>query len=460
MEFYGRKEETRKLERLLKKQGEKMCLIYGRRRVGKSELVKHVIRTSGEKYIYYECKQTTEMNNTNSLAVLIGEYYGFPKPSFSGIEEELEYLFKASCREKMILVLDEYPYLREAVTGMDSILQSLIDRYRDDAQMKLILCGSWIDVMKSLLERENPLYGRSDLSIDLKPMNYLDSSLFYQSFSDNDKVRLYSVFGGIPYFNKMIDPDMSVRENIIDLIASPDAQLINEVPAYLHSEIAKITNANEVFEVLAQGYSKYSDILSQSHVSSAPAMVDTLDKLIGMEIVKKEAPINDENNKKKTGYFITDRLSDFYYRYIFRYLSQLNVMNPDDFHDRFIDEDFESQLVPQVFEDICRQYLILQNKAGKMDVPFEKIGKYWYDDPVNHKNGEFDVVTMDSKGYVFYEVKFRKKAVTREMIDEEIKQVNQCGLSCRKYGFFSRTGFDAEPRENEVFIPLEKLYER
>lgn len=460
MEFYGRKDEIRRLERLLKKQGEQMCLIYGRRRVGKSELIKHVIRSSEEKYIYYECKQTTQMNNTNSLAVLIGEYYGFPKPSFSGIEEELEYLFRESCKEKMILVLDEYPYLRESVTGMDSILQSLIDRYRDDAQIKLILCGSWIDVMKSLLERENPLYGRSDLNIDLKPMNYLDSSLFYPSFSDSDKVRLYSVFGGIPYFNKMIDPEMSVRENIIDLVASPDARLINEVPTYLHSEITKITNVNEVLETLAQGYSRYSDILNQSHVSSAPTMVDVLDKLIRMEIVKKEAPINDENNKKKTGYFITDRLSYFYYRYIFRYFSQLNVMNPDDFYDRFIDEDFESQLVPQVFEDICRQYLILQNKAGKIDIPFEKIGRYWYDDPVNHKNGEFDVVTLDQQGYVFYEVKFRKKAVTREMIDQEIEQVEQCGLLCRKYGFFSRTGFDAEPRENEIFIPLKKLYAR
>ena len=128
--------------------------------------------------------------------------------------------------------------------------------------------------------------------------------------------------------------------------------------------------------------------------------------------------------------------------------------------DLSIDEDFESQLVPQVFEDICRQYLILKNKAGKMDIPFEKIGKYWYDDPVNHKNGELDVVTQDPEGYVFYEVKFRKKPVAREMIDEEIEQVNQCGLFCRKYGFFSRTGFDAEPGENEVFIPLEKLYER
>lgn len=282
--------------------------------------------------------------------------------------------------------------------------------------MKLIVCGSFVDTMKSLLLVQNPLYGRIDLSIDLKPMDYYDSALFYQGFSDGDKVKLYSVFGGIPYYNRLIDSSLTVRENIVELIASPGARLETEVVMYLKSEIAKIVNANEVFDALSRGFSKYSDILSQSHVSSAPTLVDVLDRLIKMEVVKKETPINDGNNRRKAGYFISDNLSLFYYRYIFRYSSQMNVMESEAFYDRYIKQDFEEKFVPHIFEEICKQYLIRQNRLGKMAEPFEKIGKYYYDNPKEKTNGEFDIVTYDAKGYAFYEAKFRKDPIDQKMV--------------------------------------------
>ena len=321
MKFLGRAEQRKKLHRILDKDSQAVSLIYGRRRVGKSELIKQVLRESDIAGIYYECKQTTEMNNVESLAVLIAGEFHLPRPAFANMEEVLDFLFQKACGQKMIFVLDEYSYLRDCVTGMDSILQSLIDKYSESSSIKLILCGSFVDIMKSLLYNENPLYGRVDLTINLKPMDYFESSLFYPEFSDEDKVRLYSVFGGIPYFNRLIEPGLTVRENITELIASPGARLENEVSMYLKSEISKIINANEVFDALARGFSKYSDILSQSHVSSGPAMVDVLDKLMRMEMVEKQAPINDENNRKKMSYRIVDNLSLFYYRYIFRYLS-------------------------------------------------------------------------------------------------------------------------------------------
>lgn len=256
---------------------------------------------------------------------------------------------------------------------------------RDRSNMKLIICGSYVDTMKELLAKQNPLYGRIDLTLNLKPMDYYESALFYPDFSDEDKVRIYSVFGGIPYYNRLIDGKKSVRENIIELIASPGARLENEVSMYLSSEISKITNANEVFEALAKGFSRYKDILDQSHVSSGPALVDVLDKLIRMDVVDKITPINDENNRKKSGYFISDNLSLFYYKYIFRNSSRMNIMDSDIFYDRYIAEDFETKYVPKVFEDVCRQYLIRRNRKGLMDEIFEKIGKYYYDDPVRKK---------------------------------------------------------------------------
>lgn len=305
----------------------------------------------------------------------------------------------------MILVLDEYPYIRESVSGMDSILQALIDKYRDKSKLSLIILGSYVDVMRSLLEHSNPLYGRVDLTINLRQMDYYESSLFYPKYSEEDRVRIYSVFGGIPYYNRLVDDSKSVKENIIELIASPGARLKNEVSMYLNSEISKIVNANEVFEALAKGYHKYSDILSQSHVSSEPTLVDVLDKLMKMEVVIKTSPINDENNKRKTGYYISDNLSLFYYKYIFKYSSQMNIMDSNVFYKKYIEKDFEEQYVPHMFESICRQYLIRKNGKGEIEPVIGKIGKYYYDNPKEHNNGEFDVVTEDEKGYVFYEVK-------------------------------------------------------
>lgn len=411
MEFIGRTAELARLEREFDKDSLGVVLIYGRRRVGKSELIKQAIRQNDAKAIYYECKQTTEVNNVESLSALASEAFGLPPMAFASVEQPLDFLFKQSIEENIVLVLDEYPYLRSAVKGLDSILQSLVDTYRERAHVKLVLCGSHVDVMKSLLEHANPLYGRVDVTISLKAMDYYDSAKFYPGFTAEDKVRLYSVFGGIPYYNRLIDQKKSVRENIIELISEPDSRLENEVSMYIASEISKMTNANEVFGALAKGYSKYRDLLDQSHVSSGPAMVDVLDKLMAMELVQKQAPINDPENKRKSGYRIVDPLSLFYYRYVFRNLSQRAFFDPDVFFDRYIARDFEENYVPHFFEEVCRQYLIRQNRAGNIDVPFDEIGRYWYDDPANHANGEFDIVTRDPQGFIFYEAKFRKTPV-------------------------------------------------
>ena len=458
--FYGREHQKKSLLDMIGRDEQMISLIYGRRRIGKSELIKQSLKETEVQSIYYECKQTTERNNVDSIAEIIGDTFNFPKPSFSDIEEVLNFVFKKSEDAPLVLVFDEYPYLRENVKGLDSIIQSVVDKYKDTSHMKFIICGSYVATMKELLAKQNPLYGRVDLTIELKPMDYYEAALFYKEFSNEDKVRLYSVFGGIPYYNRLIDAKKSVKENIISLIASPGARLENEVSMYLNSEISKITNANEVFEALAKGFSKYKDILDQSNVSSGPTLVDVLDKLIKMDVVKKETPINDENNKKKAGYFISDNLSLFYYKYIFRNISRMNIMDSEVFYKKYIDEDFETKYVPKIFENICKQYLIRMNKAGLMEEPFEKIGKYYYDDPVNKKHGEFDIVTYDDRGYIFYEAKFRKEPITESMIKEEILQINQTGLSCYKYGFISKSGFCCEPSEDRILISMDELYMR
>ena len=459
MNFIGRATELAQLNKLFRTDDMLMGLIYGRRRIGKSELVKHAIIESGLKAIYYECKQVSEESNVQSICEVISEALGLPRLGYTKVEETLDYVFHLAAKERIILVLDEYPYLRENVKGLDSILQSLVDKYRESSKLKLIILGSYVEIMKSLLERSNPLYGRVDLTIDLRQMDYYESALFYPHMTPEDKVRIYSVFGGVPYYNRLVDDTKSVRDNLIDLIASPGARLENEVSMYLNAEISKIMNANEVFGALAGGFSRFSDILSQSHVSSSPTLADVLDKLVKMEVVEKTSPINDENSKKKAGYYICDNLSLFYYRYVFKYSSQRKIMDPQVFYNKYIEKDFEEYYVPHRFEEICRQYLIRLNRLGAIEPVIEKIGKYYYDDPKTRTNGEFDVVTLDEKGFVFYETKFRKKKISDEVIKTEIEQVKATGLDCYKYVFISRMGFIGKETDEIKHIDLARMFQ-
>ena len=459
MKFIGRSDELNRINKLIKKDQLNVALIYGRRRIGKSELIKQALKDNESVCsIYYECKAVSERGNVDSLSEIISDRLNLPKLGYKNLEDLLKYVFELSKKEKIVLVLDEYSYLKDSIKGMDSIIQSLVDNYKDVSKLTLIISGSYVTIMKSLLEESNPLYGRVDLTIHLRQMDYYDSSKFYPNYSSEDKVKIYSVFGGIPYYNQLVDDSLSVKENIIELIASENARLENEVIMYLGSEIKKINNANETFDALARGFCRYSDILSQSHVSSGPTLMDVLNKLINMEIVEREVPINDEDSKKKAKYRICDNLSLFYYRYIFKHTSQLKIMNSDVFYRKYIEEDFEGIYVPHEFESICKQYLIRQNKKGLIEPAFEKIGKYYYDDPVNHINGEFDVVTLDENGYVFYESKFRKKAISNSMIEEEIKQVEKTNLKCYKYGFISKGGFSCKNEDNLILIDLNDLY--
>lgn len=460
--FIGRTQELKRLRTEFDRAGQGAVLVYGRRRVGKSELIKQALRSSAPLSIYYECKETSEADNLQSLSTLAAEALGLPPLAFNRIEELLDFLAQRSATAPLVLVLDEYPYLRRVAKGLDSVIQAVLDRNRSSSNLKLVLCGSYIDAMRSLLDSHNPLYGRVDLTINLKPMDYYEAAGFYSGFSNEDKVRLYSVLGGIPYYNRLVDPALSVRENIKALIASPGARLENEVSMYLRSEISKIVNANEVFSALAQGYTRYKDILDQSHVSSAPAMVDVLDKLIGMELVQRQVPINCPDNRKRASYRIVDPLSLFYYRYVFRYSSQMAVMDEDAFYSRYVERDFEERYVPHFFEEVCRQFLIRQNRAGLIDPPFEEIGRYSYDDPVARANGEFDVVTRSERGFSFYEAKFTAQPVRARVIAEEIAQVKATGLDCAAYGFISRSGFESNAlegiEEDVQLITLDQLY--
>lgn len=457
MRFIGREQELKIFKDAFGSDKYEGFLVYGRRRVGKTELVREAMRTSGLTCVYYECKRVSEASNTLGLSEVIAVIFGIPVPRFESFEKAVEFVFEKAKNEKIIFVIDEYPYLKEKLPGSDSILQSIIDKFLHESNIKFILCGSYVDTMKELVGKSNPLYGRLSLKINVKPLDYYDCAQFYPSFPDEDRVRLYSVFGGIPYYNQFIDETKSVKENILNLVASTNARLLSEIEQTVSGEVNKMANANEVFTAIAAGNHSFSDILSKSHVSSSPTLADVLKKLIDMEIVEKVIPINEKNGKHAV-YYISDRLSLFYYTYIFRRLSFFSTMPAELFYDEFISADFETKYVPKAFEQIAKQFLLRQNRAGRIRPVLYDIGKYFYNDPKAKKNGEFDVVTLSKDGYDFYEVKFTSSPVTDAVAREEKKQLDEAPLRYNRMGFFSRSGYDISDTDGLILYSLDALY--
>jgi AAA+ ATPase superfamily predicted ATPase len=456
--FIARKEEISRISSALSSDHFELILVYGRRHVGKTELIRHCLNQFEGRKIYYMCRQVREKQLTDDLRDAIHSVTDLSGQYFRSFSDSLRYLFELGTIEPLTVVLDEYPNARQMIEGLDSTLQSLADEYKFRSGIKLILSGSYIDVMKSLKSKKAPLYGRITLSIDLKQMDYYDSSLFYPSFTEEEKVALYSVFGGMPLYNSLIREDLSVKDNIISLIASKNARLEDEIDMFLKTELSKIENANSLFTAMAAGIRQYNEIMEAADISSTGVMSELIKKLTGMEAVRKEFPINKENDKTKSRYFINDNLAQFYFKYIASHQSALQIMNSDAFFKRFIESDFYEHFVPKAFEDICRQYLIRMNLNGNIDPVIEKIGKFYYDNPSEHKNGEFDIVTLDEKGYVFYEAKFKSQPVTSGMIQKEILQVNATTLNCYKYGFFSKSGYKGKIPNDIIRYTIQDLY--
>ncbi len=457
--FIGRKEEIRILTEYLENNKQENIVIYGRRRIGKSELIKETLRKINVPFIFYQAKETTIQDNIESLSKIIATHFDLGPIIFKSVEDIYEYLFKKST-EPFVFVVDEYPYLRNLDKGLDSILQLKIDQYKNDSKLKIVLLGSYIDIMERLNHSDNPLYGRISKMLFVSQMNYQDSSYFYEKCDLETKVKYYSVFGGMPYYNEMINTEKSFEQNIIDLVISKNSVLSDFIELTLSRELRKINHAHSVFTAIALGYKKYGDIFGQLSGSiNSSQLAPILDSLIAMDLIYKTVPINELDTSKKTYYEINDHFISFFYKYIFKNISEKNIMDSKIFYQEIIEKDFNEQFVPKMFERIAKEYLIIENKKGYLNPPLLKIGKYWYDNPKEKVNGEFDLVSKDKNGFIIYEVKYRKSKITDKTIREEIEQLNKCKVSYYKLGFFSKSGFDVKEKNDDHYLKsLENIY--
>lgn len=456
--FIGRKEELKEIKEALDSSKMESILVYGRRRIGKTDLVNESLKNYKKRILSFECKKVSNKFNLDLLTKTLISTFNLPSIQFENFNDFFDYIFNLSLNEEFVFVLDEFTFLLEEDPSIESFLASAIDKYKRNSKIKLFILGSYVNLIEKMVEKSSHSYGRFTHIILLRPFNYYDSSLFYENYSDEDKIIIYSVFGGVPYFNSLINTQKSALENICDLIIKRDSIFEKEIENIILNETKKIPELNELLAIISSGVTKYSDIIKlTSFQIKNPDYL--LKKLIDMNIILKEVPINDKNNKKRTIYKLKDNLLCFYYRYIFS--TNLNIFRdkPLFLFENFIKDNFFKEYIPLKFEEISKEFLIRENLKYKINPIFEDIGTYSFNDKKNKINRQFDIVTKDKLGFISYECKYTNEKIGLKEINEELEQTQNLEINFYKLGFISKNGFKTSVDKSKYnLFSLDEFY--
>ena len=433
----------------------KAAMVYGKRRVGKTTLIQKALKSSSYRTVYFECLKGTMQDNISGFVQELVRAKILPVPlNFGTLQDVFAYL--NALPEKIVVVIDEYPYLKamnDSAT-VDSIFQNIIDNRL--VNIELILSGSHIGMMKDALQEKNALYGRFAVTIKLNELNYLEAAKFYPDKTPYDKAAHYAVFGGSPFVNQALQPTATIRENIISTILNPMSAIYLYASQLLLSDYSVKINAERIFSVIGNGKKRYTEIEDKLDVKKTGNLSKQIKSLIDLEIIARNSPINKIGDNKKSTFEINDNLLRFYFTFIYKNASALQVLGAEAFYDEYIAPAL-TDFISRRFEGICRDYFSLQVRSGKMK-GVRNIGSYYYDDPAHRKNGEFDVALEFADGYEIYEAKYYAQPMTLDEIHREVQQVEAIKeLTVKQIGFIAINGF-AEKEEPYLYLDGNNIF--
>ena len=455
--FVGREKELTALTYELSTWKKKTAvLIYGKRRVGKSTLINEAAKAFDGVVVNHLCVTSTFEGNLELIYKSVSDSLSLPNIRFDSLFAMMDYL--KTLDKKVLLIIDEYPFLKQTKkkNEVDSYMQAVIDRLPEN--VKLILCGSYITIMKELLAESNPLFGRFSLIQHIHDFDYYDASQFYPDLSVREKVAFYGVFGGCPYVLENLETDKSIKDNIIRLLLPETGIIRSHIENVMLKEIQKSFDAR-ILESLGNGKKKYTEIRDRLGGNETGLLDKQLKILLDMETIQKTEPINRRNDKKKQFYEITDNLMRFYFLFIFGTAGTIARIGEKQYYARNI-EDTLGQFISRRFEGITLQYFHRMAVQGKYP-DIEDFGSYWYDDPVHKTNGEFDcVIKRTGDKYDFYECKFFDRPMRRKECEQERSQLQAIqGIEVSGIGFVCTGGFDFEDDGEFVLIDGKALYQ-
>ena len=454
--FVGRETELKALSEELSTWKKKTAvLIYGKRRVGKSTLIREAAKCFDGVVVNHLCVSSTFEGNLELIYKSVSESLSLPNMRFDSLFAMMDYL--KTLDKKILLIIDEYPYLKQAKkkNEVDSYMQAVIDKLPEN--VKLILCGSYITIMKELLAEDNPLFGRFSLIQHIHDFDYYDAACFYPELPVQQKIAFYGVFGGSPYVLENLETDKSLKDNMIRLLLPETGLIRSHIENVMLKEIQKTFDAR-ILESLGNGKKKYTEIRDQLGGSETGLLDKQLKILLDMETIQKTEPINRRNDKKKQFYEITDNLMRFYFSFIFGMAGTIARIGEEQFFARSIEKTLE-QFISRRFEGITLQYFHRIATQGKIP-DIEDFGSYWYDDPASRSNGEFDcVIKRTGDLYDFYECKYFNRPMTQKECEQEKTQLKQIhGIEVSRVGFVCSGGFEPESNSDLILIDGKDMY--
>ena len=472
--FIGRERELNALEKVYSKDSFGMTIIYGRRRIGKSFLITEFLK--GKKAIFYTATKVGARRNLELFARQVLEVLDpdYLDATFSSVEAVLDLITRkvSESAERLVLVIDELPYWAEKDEALLSILQKYIDTQWLDKNLMVILCGSSLSFMeKKVLSEKSPVFGRKDSQIRLEPFNYRDSALFVPNYSVEEKAICYGVTGGVAKYLSMFDPNKSLDENIKNQFFHTDGYLYDETRNLLTQEFSDVTLANNIIEQVAAGENTLN-VIALKIGEKESTVLYSLEKLMDVDLIEKKKCITEEKNKKKTQYVLKDHMFKFWYQFIPKAVSVIEMGQGDRYYDKVVKPQLHF-FMGSVFEEMCRYYTLEQGILGAYGSFMTEVGTWWGVERLKDEDGKWyqqatdiDVVGISTidKTAVIGECKFKK-----EKIDKGIYEtlLGRARLITGKYAvtrflLFSLSGFTDWFKEtkpaNTVLVSVEDMY--
>jgi len=399
-QFVDRNEDLEYLEERYAEGGPQLIVVYGRRRVGKTELLLRFARR--KRYIYFLAEKTRMEYNVEKMAERMAEYLGresFARIRFRDWEDLFMEFLEWKGGERLIVIIDEFPYLVELDRGVVSLFQKVWDTLLSKrSDIYLVLCGSSIGVMETeVLGYRSPLYGRRTGQWRVNPLPPEYVKCFAPSYTLREALMLYGALGGVPAYLRLVDPGLGFYENVGRLMLRRGAVLYEEAENLLRQELREPRNYKLILEALAEGKRRVVEIASATGLDKA-AVSRYLDTLVLLGIVSYETPLLAPPKTKRRLY----RIADNYFRFWFRYVYPNKGLIEEGRGGAVLEEIEASydQYMGPVFEDVARRFLV-----EKAPFTVKRIGRHWW----RTRRGEareLDVLAQGPGGFLLGEVKW------------------------------------------------------
>ncbi|MCD8346827.1 MAG: ATP-binding protein [Lachnospiraceae bacterium] len=445
--FVGRERELSKLNKMYQGGCFEFAVVYGRRRVGKTTLIQEFMKDK-QGYYYMSVEGAKKENLAGlSRAFLSNKDSLQENFEFRDYESMLAHIDTlAKRKDRLIVAIDEYPYLAASYPVISSMLQSHIDNCWKESKLFLILCGSSMSFMEEqVLGYKSPLYGRRTAQFKIQPFTFFEARQMLEGYQKEEQAVFYGVTGGIPEYLSHIQGGISVHDNIVQLFFDESGRLFEEPLNLMKQELKEPMTYHSIISAIAGGASRLNEIASKTGLETSGCS-NQLVSLISLGIIKKEIPIAEPETSRRTIYRLADSMYLFWYRFVRPNTSGI-IRGAGT-------QIYESSVLPQmndfmgqVFEEICIQYLFQPSVYKHLLFPAGKIGRWWGNNPKTKRQEEIDLMAVCEDRALFGECKWRNEKTDVSVVKRLLERGDLFAYRQKQFYVFSKAGFSQDTIE-------------